>query len=51
MVSIIFWHGIGINADADADVWNGFFPQYVSIGMIGNDIKVIIGVGNRECVY
>src|ERR1700724_751063 len=43
MVSIIFWHGIGMNTDADADVWNGFFPWYVSIG-IGNDI----GIGNCE---
>ena len=40
---------MNVYADADADVWNGVFPQYVSIG-IGNDIKVIIGVGNRECV-
>ena len=49
MLSIIFWHGIGINADADTDVCNGFSPQYVSIG-ISNDIRVIIGVGNCECV-
>src|SRR6202023_2730868 len=48
MLSIIHWHGIGINADSDADVWNGVFPQFVSI-RIGNDINVIIGVSNREC--
>src|ERR1700724_4836814 len=47
MLSIIFWHGIGINADADADVSNGFFPWYVSI-RIGNDIKLHIGIGNCE---
>ena len=47
MPLIILWHSIGINADADADVWNAFFPQYVNIG-IGNDIKLNIGIGNCE---
>ena len=49
MVSIIFWHGIGINADTEADVWNDFFPHNLSIG-IGNDMNRNIGVGNCECV-
>src|ERR1700724_2826602 len=46
MVSILCWHGIGINPHAEANVSNGFFPHNWSIG-IGNDIKLNIGVDNR----